>query len=117
MISQGQTGASILEALPLEVGKHVFEEARKHIEQPEEYVMVSQFQKQVRCLRDSPACRQRGQGRKRSLYTAPSAGNAMPLCLVASWWPALSPWNLNMGGPCAPSGAPLFPAAGTMCGC
>ena len=48
MISQGQTGASILEALPRDVGKHVFESARKHIEQPEDYVIVSLFQKQVR---------------------------------------------------------------------
>ena len=54
MISQGQTGASILEALPEDVGKHVFESARKHIEQPEDYVIVSLFQKQVRGLHTQP---------------------------------------------------------------
>lgn len=60
MISQGQTGASILEALPEDVGRHVFESARKHIEQPEDYVIVSMFQKQVRSLHNSRGSQKAG---------------------------------------------------------
>ena len=72
MISQGQTGASILEALPEEVGKHVFESARKHIEQPEDFVVVSAFQKQVRLRSSSQGSHRAGNKGSSPCYRAES---------------------------------------------